>query len=167
MSRSTGSATVAGVDGFARFCAAVAAGLPFGLNRVVAPSVIGFVLINGFTFAVDLTLLGVLHGLWRWPVPAAISVAYAVAFGLSFLLNRVFNFRSHGRWGRQTALYVIAVLVNYVVILLGVGAGLARVGIDYRVARIVAGMCEGGFMYCVMRWLVFGRARPVESPEGE
>ncbi len=87
-------------------------------------------------------------------------MAYAVAFGLSFVLNRVLNFRSHGRLGRQTAVYVVVMVVNFVGILLGVGVRLARAGVDYRVARIVAGACEGVFLYCAMRWVVFGRPAP-------
>ena len=37
-------------DRFHRFCVAVVARLPLGLNSVVAPTFLGFVLINGFTF---------------------------------------------------------------------------------------------------------------------
>ena len=39
--------------------------------------------------------------------------------------------------------------------ILGVGAGLAALGVDYRLARIVAGICEAVYMYAAMRWLVF------------
>jgi len=150
------------VDRFARLCAAVAARLPFGLARVVAPSLVGFALINGFTFGVDLVLLSVFGRLWGWPAPIAITVAYAVAFGLSFVLNRTFNFRSHAPVGRQTAVYVVVVVINYVAILMGVGAGLAALGVDLVLARLAAGACEGIFMYCAMRWVVFGRPAAVE-----
>lgn len=153
------------VDRFARLCAAIAARLPFGLSRWVAPNLIGFGLINGFTFAVDLVLLSAFHGFLGWPVPLAITVAYAIAFGLSFVLNRAFNFRSHGPLGRQSAIYVVVVAINFGVILLGVGAGLAALGVEYRIARLVAGACEGVFMYCAMRWVVFGRSgEPAQAP---
>ena len=150
------------VDRFARLCAAVAARLPFGLSRVIAPSFIGFALINGFTFGVDLVLLSLFGHLLGWPAPLAITVAYAVAFGLSFVLNRTFNFRSHAPVGRQTAVYVVVVVINYVAILMGVGAGLAALGVDLVLARLAAGACEGVFMYCAMRWVVFGRPVAVE-----
>jgi putative flippase GtrA len=153
------------VDRFARLCAAVAAALPFGLSRVVAPSLIGFALINGCTFGVDLALLSVFGRVWHWPAPIAITVAYAVAFGLSFVLNRTLNFRSHAPVGRQTAIYVVVVLVNYGAILLGVGAGLAALGVDLVLARLVAGACEGIFMYCAMRWVVFGEPAVAVEPE--
>jgi putative flippase GtrA len=163
MPRSSGFATVDQVDRFARLCAAVAARLPFGLSRVVAPSLIGFALINGCTFGVDLALLSVFGRLLLWPAPLAITVAYAIAFGLSFVLNRTFNFRSHAPVGRQTAIYVVVVVINYVAILMGVGAGLAALGVDLVLARLVAGACEGILMYCAMRWLVFGKAAAVSA----
>lgn len=54
-----------------RFTAAMAAvvrRLPFGLSRVVPPTVLGYSVINGFTFTFDLTLLSAFHGGLRWLV---------------------------------------------------------------------------------------------------
>ena len=39
--------------------------------------------------------------------------------------------------------------------ILGVGAGLAALGLDYRLARAAGGACEGLYTYAAMRWLVF------------
>jgi hypothetical protein len=47
------------------------------------------------------------------------------------------------------------VVINYLVWILGVGAGLSALGVEYHVARIAAGACEGAYMYCAMRWVVF------------
>jgi putative flippase GtrA len=141
-----------------RFHAAMAAvvrKLPFGLSGVVAPSLLGFVLINGSTFAVDLGLLTAFRSGLAWPLPVAITLAYLVAFGLSFLLNRSLNFRSHGPMGPQAAIYLAAIAINYLVFILGVGDGLARLGLEYHLARITAGACEAIYMYGVMRWVVF------------
>ena len=141
-----------------RFTAVMAAcvrRLPFGLAGIVAPSLLGFAVINLFTFAVDLLLLTTLHGGLRWPLPVSITVAYLTAFGLSFALNRALNFRSHGAVGPQVVTYAAVVAVNYLVWILGVGDGLAALGADYRLARIAAGACEALYMYAAMRWLVF------------
>src|ERR1700744_2477971 len=55
--------------------AAIVARLPFGLSRIVAPSFLGFAIINGFTFSVDLGLLSLCHGVLRWPYPAAVTLS--------------------------------------------------------------------------------------------
>jgi putative flippase GtrA len=144
----------AGPERFARLCAAVRARLPFGLSRVVPSTFVGFAAINGSTFCIDLFIVTVLHSHWQLPYPVTVGVGYAVAFVLAFVLNRVLNFRSHGPVGRQTLVYVGVVAVNFA-ILVGVSSGLAAVGVQYQVARVLAGACEGLFMYCSMRWVVF------------
>jgi putative flippase GtrA len=77
---------------FRRACAAVVGLLPGPLRRVVAPSMVGFALVNGFTFAVDLVLLSLLIEGLDVPLWAGVSVAYGTASTLSFLLNRWLNF---------------------------------------------------------------------------
>lgn len=144
-------------DRFHLWCARVCARLPFGLGAVVAPTFLGFCLINGFTFAVDLLMLTGLHGGLTLPFPVAVTVAYACAFSLSYALNRYFNFRSHAAVGPQFAVYVAVVVVNYLAFILGVSTVLTAAGVEYQVARILAGGCEAGFMYCAMRWVVFRR----------
>jgi len=146
---------------FTAVMAAIVHRLPFGLAGILPPSLLGFAVINGFTFTVDLGVLTTLHGGLRWPLPVSITVAYLTAFALSYLLNRVLNFRSHGAVGPQIAVYIAVVIVNYLVWILGVGDGLAALGLDYRLARIVAGACEALYMYAAMRWLVF---RDVQRP---
>jgi hypothetical protein len=45
-------------------------------------------------------------------------------------------------------------------VILGVGAGLAALGLNYQLARLAAGGCEAVYMYAAMRWVVFrGSAR--------
>jgi len=140
---------------FADFCASVVRRLPFGLSAVVAPSFLGFALVNTLTFGVDLALISLFHDLLGWPVWLAITLGYVTAFGLSFVLNRWLNFRSHAPVGRQLGIYVVVVVINYAAILLGVGAGLAALGVNVQLARIIAGACEAVFVYSSMRWVVF------------
>ncbi|ALG15226.1 polysaccharide synthesis protein GtrA [Kibdelosporangium phytohabitans] len=135
--------------------ATIAARLPFGLNRVVPPSLLGFAVINSFTFGVDLVLLSLLHGVFDIVLWLSITIAYAFAFALSYTLNRTFNFRSHAPVGPQFGIYVVVVVVNYLAWILGVGNGLAALGVDYRLARLAAGACEAVYMYAAMRWIVF------------
>ena len=145
------------VDRFHEWCEAVVVRLPFGLRSVVAPTFLGFCLINGLTFGVDLAILTGLHSGLRLPVPIAVTAAYVCAFMLSYVLNRTFNFQSHAPVGPQVAVYVVVVVVNYLAFILGVTSVLAAIGVHYQLSRIVAGICEAVYMYCAMRWVVFRR----------
>jgi putative flippase GtrA len=151
------SSRVGSVERFHRWCVEAVARLPFGLDSVVAPTFLGFVLINGATFGIDLLLLTALHDGLGIPLPISVTVAYACAFALSYFLNRVMNFRSHATVGPQVAVYVVVVAVNYLAFILGVSNALAMLGVQHHLARIVAGVCEAVYMYSAMRWLVFRR----------
>ena len=140
---------------FAAVMADIVRRLPWGLARIVPPNLLGFAVINGFTFGVDLALLALLRSAAQLPLWLSVTVAYACAFGLSYVLNRAVNFRSHAPVGPQVAVYVVVVVVNYLVWILGVGAGLAALGVDYRLSRLAAGACEAVYMYCALRWIVF------------
>jgi putative flippase GtrA len=148
------------VGRFHRCCETVVARLPFGLDSLVAPTFLGFAVLNGVTFGVDLLLLTVLHGALSVALPVAVTVAYACAFTLSYFLNRILNFRSHGAVGPQFAVYVVVVVVNYLAFILGVSSGLTALGVEYHLARVVAGACEAVYVYSAMRWVVF---RPSSS----
>jgi putative flippase GtrA len=145
------------VERFHRLCEVAVARLPFGLDSIVAPTFLGFVVLNGCTFAVDLALLTLLHGVLDVALPVAVTVAYACAFTLSYFLNRILNFRSHAAVGPQFAVYVVVVVVNYLAFILGVCGLLVALGVEYHLARIVAGGCEAVYMYSAMRWVVFRR----------
>src|ERR1700749_2284745 len=144
-----------GAAWFTAATTAVVRHLPVGLSRIIAPSLLGFAVINGCTFTLDLSLLTVFHGVLHWPVPVSITLSYGTASTLSYLLNRTLNFHSHGLVGRQVAAYILGGAGNYFGLILGVGSGLAALGLEYQLARIAAGGCEAICMYVAMRCLVF------------
>jgi putative flippase GtrA len=76
-------------------------------------------LINGLTFGVDLLLLSGLYAGLRMPIPFAVTLDYGCAFTLSYFLNRTMNFASHAPVGPQFAVYLAAVLANYLAFILG------------------------------------------------
>ena len=142
----------------ARFAAAMTAitrRLPFGLSEVVAPSLVGYLLINLCTFFVDLGLLGLFHGTLRWPIPAAVTLSYGTASVLSYLLNRVLNFRSHEYVGRQFLVFAAVSGSNYLIFVLGLTDLLSAAGVYYELSRVLAACCEAVYLYCMMRWVVF------------
>ncbi len=126
---------------------------------MLSPTLVRYLLISAFTFALDLLLLTVVHDGLGWPLPVSVTIGYAVALSVNYLLNRVLNFRSDAPLGPESLRYAGAVAVNFGVVLLGVTTGLAAVGVPYQAARIAAGACEGIFMYCAMRWFVFAVVR--------
>jgi len=142
----------------ARFAAAMAAitrRLPFGLSEVVAPSLVGYLLINLCTFFVDLGLLALFHGHFGWPIPVAVTLSYGTASVLSYLLNRVLNFRSHDDVGRQFPVYVAVSASNYLIFVLGLTDLLSAVGVYYELSRIIAACCEAVYLYTMLRFVVF------------
>jgi putative flippase GtrA len=114
---------------------------------------------------VDLMLLTLGRSVLGLPLPVSITLAYLASFGLSFLLNRAVNFRSHAPVGGQAVRYLLTIGANYLVFILGVGAGLAGLGVEYHLSRVLAGVGEAVFMYCMMRWVVFADTRS-ETKEG-
>jgi putative flippase GtrA len=136
--------------------------LPFGLSEVVEPNMLGYLLINLCTFGIDLALLGLFHGKEKLPIPVAVTFSYGTASLISYVLNRVLNFRSHADVGRQLPVFVAVSLSNYLIFVLGFTDLLATVGVYYELARIIAACCEGVYLYCMMRWVVF---RDVATPD--
>jgi putative flippase GtrA len=134
---------------------AISRRLPFGLSEVIAPSMVGYLLINLCTFFVDLGLLGLLHGHFRWPIPLAVTLSYGTASVLSYVFNRVLNFGSHENVGKQFPLYVAVSASNFLVFTLGLTDLLSSIGVYYELARILAACCEAVYLYCMMRWVVF------------
>ena len=142
----------------ARYAAAMTAitrRLPFGLANVIEPNMLGYLLINLCTFCIDLGLLGLLHGRERLPIPIAVTISYGTASLISYVLNRVFNFRSHAGVGRQLPVFIAVSASNYLIFVLGLTDLLSAVGVYYELARILAACCEAVYLYCMLRWVVF------------
>jgi putative flippase GtrA len=163
-------------DGTARFTAAMTAitrRLPFRLSEVIAPSLLGYLVINLCTFFIDLGLLGVFHGIVRLPIPAAVTLSYGTASALSYVANRVLNFHSHAAVGRQFPLFVAVSASNYLIFVLGLTDLLSAVGVYYEFSRVLAACCEAVYLYCMFRWVVFagdqsgGYFAPVRGAQDE
>lgn len=135
--------------------AAITRRLPFGLSEVIAPSMVGYLLINLCTFFVDLGLLGLFHGHFRWPIPAAVTLSYGTASVISYTLNRVLNFGSHEAVGKQFPVYVLVSGSNYLIFVLGLTDLLSAVGVYYELSRVIAACCEAVYLYTMLRFVVF------------
>jgi putative flippase GtrA len=146
---------------------AISRRLPFGLSEKVPPSLVGYLLINLCTFFIDLGILGLFHGHFRWPIPAAVTLSYGTASVISYVLNRVLNFRNHDNVGRQFPLFVLVSASNYLIFVLGLTDLLSAAGVYYELSRVLAACCEAVYLYSMMRWVVFRDSKdsPVTAHE--
>jgi putative flippase GtrA len=139
--------------------------LPPRLRRWLPRELVGFAVLGGFTFLIDLALLACLRTWTRLPLPVAVSLSYVVAFGLNFVLNRTVNFRSHAPVGRQALRYALVVGCDYG-LTVGVTTGLAALGMDFRLARLLAAASVATFTYTASRWWVFREESRVPTADG-
>lgn len=137
------------------------------LPRVPADAV-RFAGVGTVTFLVDLAVLAALRAWTDWPLPPAVATGYATAFALSFALNRVVTFRSHGPVRGQVGRWLVVVAGDFSLTVGGTTA-LAAAGVDVRLARLVPAACVASFTYSASRWWVFadrgaeGVSRPPSS----
>ena len=128
--------------------------LPERIRRVLPRELVGFAILGAFTFLVDLAILASLRTWTALPLPVAVTVSYLLAFALNFVLNRTVNFRSHAPVGGQALRYAVVIAADYG-LTLGVTTGLSALGVDFRIARLLAGACVALFTYTASRWWVF------------
>jgi hypothetical protein len=74
---------------------------------------------------------------------------------ISYVLNRVLNFRSHDDVGRQFPLYVAVSASNYLIFVLGLTDLLSTLGVYYELSRVIAACCEAVYLYTMLRFVVF------------
>ena len=148
---------------YADAMASVARRLPFGLGRVVAPTVLGFALINAITFTLDLSLLTVLHGHLRLALPLAITAAYGTALALAFALNRALNFRSHAPVGPQFGCTSRSWRRTTWSACSASAPGWRPPGWTTASRASLAGVCEAVFLYLALRQLVFAAPRIADA----
>jgi putative flippase GtrA len=130
--------------------------LPPRVRRILPRVLVGFAILGAFTFLIDLALLTALHAWTGLPEAADVSIAYLAAFALNFVLNRTLNFRSHAPVGGQAARYLLVVCCDFG-LTLGGTTGLSALGLDFRLARLIAAGCVAVFTYTAARRWVFDR----------
>ena len=138
--------------------------LPPRLRRVLPRDLVGFAILGAFTFCIDVVLLWALRSWTALPLPLIVSLAYIVAFGLNYVLNRTVNFRSHAPVGRQVLRYAVVVAGDYASTI-AVTSGLSALGLDFRLSRLAAAAVVAAFTYSAARWWVFRDTLRVNHPK--
>lgn len=129
--------------------------LPGFLRRRVPVTFIGYALINGSGFLIDISFLTLFYEQLHWFYPLAVTVGYAIAGVYSLLLNRWLNFQSHGSLVSQGSRYAVGLVSQYMIFILGLSSLLHLVGVNAELARLISACCEGIYLYALMRLWVF------------
>lgn len=145
--------------GFARLTRRIHGSLPRPLAAVLPITFIGYAIINGSSFLLDMAILTALGRYWHIPYGLLFSIGYGLACVYSFILNRWLNFREHGDLGKQTSKYAFVIASNYVIWILGFGTLLGILGVQLQVARVTAACIEGIYIYLLLRFWVFPKQR--------
>ena len=96
--------------------------LPPALRRLVPVTFIGYAFINGSAFVLDISLLWVMYEHLHWFYPLAVSVGYAAAGLYSLILNRWLNFQARGHLAAQGSRYLVGLVSQYVLFILGLSS---------------------------------------------
>ena len=142
---------------FARFTRGIHDALPESVRRLLPVTFIGYAIINGSSFVIDMAILSVIGHYWNLPYGISFSIGYALASVYAFVLNRWLNFREHGNLGAQSSKYTFVIVSNYVIWILGFGSLLGYLGVQLQVARVTAACIEGVYIYLMLRLWVFPR----------
>lgn len=153
-----------GADGpaarwFAAFTRRVHDALPPWARRFLPATFIGYALINGSAFLLDMAFLALISHFVALPYGVAFSLGYGLASIYAFVLNRWLNFREHGDLGRQSGKYAIVIVSNYLIWIVGFASVLQIVCLHIMIARVTTACCEGLYIYVMLRWWVFPRVR--------
>ena len=158
---------------FLRLITAIHSVLPGFVRSRLPVTFIGYAIINGSAFFLDVGCLWVIETHLHWWHPVSISVGYAIAGVYSFLLNRWLNFQSHGHLVNQGSRYAIGLISQFLVFVQGLTQLLSWLGINLFLARLISACCEAAYLYVFIRLWVFRStpesqkaAVPSDSPVG-
>ncbi|WKR20786.1 hypothetical protein AIF0345_0673 [Actinomyces israelii] len=139
--------------------------LPRRLRGRVPVTFIGYALINGSAFLIDISFLWLFFDKLHWFYPLAVTLGYMIAGAYSLLLNRWLNFQAHGHLAAQGSRYMIGLASQYVIFILGLSSFLHWIGVNAELARVISACCEGVYLYTLMKlWVFRGTPEPDDEP---
>ena len=86
---------------FLRLITAIHSVLPGFVRRRLPVTFIGYAIINGSAFLIDISFLWLFFDKLHWLYPLAVTLGYMIAGAYSLLLNRWLNFQSRGHLSRR------------------------------------------------------------------
>ena len=149
---------------FLRLITTIHSELPGFVRSRLPVTFIGYAILNGSAFFLDITCLWVFYNHFHWFYPVAVTVGYVIAAVYSFLLNRWLNFQAHGHVIEQGAGYTVGIISQYVIFILGLSSLLHWFGVNAELARVISACCEGIYLYVFIRlWVFRGVPEPAQT----
>ena len=121
-----------------------------------------YVVTGSITFLIDIGSLKVLHGVAGIALVPATVIAFFIAFVFNFTASRQWTFGRAARDGQahqQLVRYLVLVAINLLSTVLFV-AGFSAVGVNYLIAKVVAGCINASGNFFAYRHWIFA-APPV------
>lgn len=149
---------------FFHLISAIHRALPGVLRHRTPVTFIGYAIINGSAFLIDISFLWFFYEKLHWFYPLAVTVGYAIAGTYSLLLNRWLNFQAHGHLIAQGSRYAVGLASQYVIFIVGLSSLLHWAGMNAELARFLSACCEGVYLYVLLRvWVFRGTPEPVDD----
>ena len=139
---SSASTTRRAPEVFLHLITAIHSVLPGFVRRRLPVTFIGYAIINGSAFLIDISFLWLFFDKLHWLYPLAVTLGYMIAGAYSLLLNRWLNFQSRGHLVSQGSRYAIGLASQYVIFILGLTSFLYWIGVHAELARLISACCE-------------------------
>lgn len=130
------------------------------LARLWSRGEVRYLLVGGFCFLADVTILWVAHDLLGVPLPIATPVAFLASFAITYTMQRVIAFGSESAIGTSVFRYTLLVVFNTIATT-GIVWAAPALGLPWIVGKIVAVIATTIWNYFAYRHFVF---RPARSP---
>src|SRR5665811_47070 len=114
-----------------------------------------YLLVGGSTFAIDLGLLVLLHGMEGVWLPLATAVAYCVAITYNFCLNRWWTFSASENKSVREHIIPYGILLGFNFLFTVLFVSLVSHFINYAVAKVLAVAIQTTWTYFCYKHFVF------------
>ncbi len=137
------------------------------LARIWSVSPLRYLVVGGVAFGFDIGLLFLLHEILLVPLAPATATAFLASFAVTYILQRVFTFRSRVGVAASSLKYTLLVIANTFAVT-GIVSAAAALGIPWFWGKVAAVIAMTVWNYFAYRYWVFasGVSRPTPDSSG-
>lgn len=117
--------------------------------------IIRYLLVGGTTFIIDEGLLILLHGLFKLWLPAALLIAFSLAFIYNFSLNRWWAFSASENKTLRQHIIPYAALYAFNLMFTVVFVSLASHVLNYAIAKALTVIIQVSWTYLIFKNVIF------------